>query len=204
MAWLRPVLVDSCFRHQRPEAIAESRTRGDTPLTFEHPHELLAESLCRRISFSCLDSTMEPSSRPGMRRKPSASTLLSPFQGSRTGTALQNGGPLKEWEASSSISDVTVTSLGASSLSTLSVPSSSIESVRETLSRRLLAIAHIRQSYEGFVIELNSSMTLVLIKLRLRKQHWLNTVLIDGIDLEKTYNNISMRKRCAIGPSDTQ
>jgi len=143
---------------------------------------------------------MEPPLRPTMRRKSSASTLLSSFQGSRTGAAIPNNLSLKEWETNSSSSDGTVTVATGGSGGTTLVPSSSTESLRETLSRRILAIAHIRQSYEGFVVKLSLPDDAHTRYFVLRKQHWLNTVLIDGVDLERTYNNVSMRKRCATDP----
>lgn len=136
---------------------------------------------------------MEAPLRPGMRRKSSASNLLSSFQGSRNaaqGAVLPNGAPNKDWDGTVSVPDSN-TSAGSSSLG---VPTSSTESVRETLSRRLLAIAHVRQSYEGCLF-LATSLRLSIDFATFRKQHWLNTVLIDNFDLERTYTNANMRKR---------
>ncbi|KAF8312007.1 hypothetical protein DL93DRAFT_2156943 [Clavulina sp. PMI_390] len=116
---------------------------------------------------------MDASGRPGIRRKSSASNLLSNLQTSRMTPQVgsqSNISTQKEWDSGANTPD------NNTSAGSLAVPTSSTESVRETLNRRLLAIAHVRQSYEG-------------------KQHWLNTVLIDNFDLEKTFNNNSMRKR---------
>lgn len=101
---------------------------------------------------------MENQSRPGMRRKSSASNLLATFQGSRS-NSIQNISPgltqaSKELDSASDATSSTAVS------SVTSLPAaSSYESVRETLNRRLLALAHLRQGHEGYVVVLESFIT---------------------------------------------
>jgi hypothetical protein len=148
--WLKPVFVDSCFRINLCRGDRRIENRSDY---FRLVHTTFSLIYYSPRPSSRVGTTMEPPLRPTMRRKSSASTLLSSFQGSRAGAAIPNNVSLKEWETASSSSDGTVTVATGGSGGTTLVPSSSTESLREALSRRILAIAHIRQSYEGFVIE---------------------------------------------------
>lgn len=149
----------------------------------------------RRSSSLYRLTSMEPPPRPGMRRKSSASNLLSSFQGSRNATSQTTGGPGSTLpDNASSFTETTATT--ASAASSLTVPPSSHESVRETINRRLLAIAHIRQSYEGYAwwIPAAERWTALLTRFH-RRSHWLNTVMVDRSDLERTLNNHTMKKR---------
>ncbi|KAF8334294.1 uncharacterized protein EI90DRAFT_3051717 [Cantharellus anzutake] len=117
---------------------------------------------------------MENQQRPGMRRKSSASNLLSTFQGSRS-NSIQNistgaAQTPKDWEPGAATADHAFVT-GVSTPTT-----SSYESIRETLNRRLLALAHLRQGHEG-------------------RSYWLNTILLSHYELERAYNTASMRKR---------
>src|SRR5258708_14026659 len=101
---------------------------------------------------------MENQPRPGMRRKSSASNLLATFQGSRS-NSIQNISSAvtqtpKEWDSTPPFSDLA----SSAAVSNISSPPaiSSYESIRETLNRRLLALAHLRQGHEGYAAQLAS------------------------------------------------
>ncbi|KDQ12287.1 hypothetical protein BOTBODRAFT_113023 [Botryobasidium botryosum FD-172 SS1] len=132
-------------------------------------------------------------SRPGMRRKSSASNLLS-FKSNPAPVPAVPANPAsnvspssvfpttantmaKDWDTQSLFSDAS-TGTGSTAVPPppTAAPPASLEAIRDMLGKRITALAHIKHAHEG-------------------KSHWLNTILLTSSELEKTLNNVTQRKR---------
>ncbi|KAL5528978.1 hypothetical protein ACEPAG_4952 [Sanghuangporus baumii] len=146
--------------------------------------------------------------RPSMRRKSSAQTLLSSFKsnpgnqpttapptqltmqipsalnsglsGFSGGTSTPNSTSQREWDAQSIKSD----SINSASLplnqganGSPAIPQgTSLESLRDLTMKRMITLTYLRNVHEG-------------------RAHWFNTVMMTRADLDREFNNATMKKR---------
>lgn len=108
-----------------------------------------------------MDSNAGAGARPGMRRKSSASNLLSfakaPMPPGTAGIGVAVHTPVaKEWDAQSLYSD------GSAAVLVPPLPATSVEAIRDMLGKRITALSHIRHGHEGSACFTRSLMLIIL------------------------------------------
>ncbi|THH10003.1 hypothetical protein EW145_g1622 [Phellinidium pouzarii] len=150
-------------------------------------------------------------SRPSMRRKSSAQTLLNTFKSSAnnpppTAPASQlsmqipptvinsgHGGastPVsttqREWDTQSmksdSVSSSTPLGQGNANGSPALIQGTSVESLRDLVTKRMITLTYLRNVHEG-----SAALS--------RRSHWFNTVMMTRADLDRVFSNTLMKRR---------
>ncbi|KAG8992889.1 hypothetical protein FRB90_000877 [Tulasnella sp. 427] len=121
-------------------------------------------------------------SRPGMRRKSSASNLLSTFKSGSSSTTPGNATPTpKEWDSQSLYSETSNVPTISSAASAPPLPVtqlSSVEYLRELIRKRLMALRALKEIHSG-------------------QAFWMQTILLTRADLERAFG-VQMKKQRTI------
>jgi hypothetical protein len=156
--------------------------------------------------------------RPAMRRKSSAQNLLSSFRAPTAASAGSVAGgsmsaatgaafaaavqtpttsvpSAREWDGQSVHSD---TLSSTATLVTNGTPviaqGTSVEYLRDLVQKRIITLTYMRNVHEGCVVSLDMWLWLTG---DLSRSHWFHTIMMSRNELDKVFNNLDMRKRCA-------
>lgn len=153
--------------------------------------------------------------RPTIRRKSSATNLLSSFKppasgpapggsiSSATGAAYAAAvqtptatvAPGREWDGQSVHSDSLPSTAALVANGTPAVAQgTSVEYLRDLVQKRIITLTYMRNVHEGCVgLLLNESFVL---SPRLSRSHWFHTIMMSRGELDRVFNNVAMKKRC--------